>query len=73
MLAMYDASQGAYEAARRRYEMLRKKTETISIDYVHGRTGREQVRAVTAEYLAAEAELARAAERLRESRRWLIG
>ena len=71
MLAMHDASEGAYEAARLRFEALREQAEAVSIDYVQGRTERDHVRSVTAQYLAAESALAQAMERLRMSQELL--
>ena len=65
ILAMYDASQGAYEAALARFEMLRERTEVVSIEYVCGRGKRDEVRAATAQYLAAESALKQAHARLR--------
>ena len=65
MLAMYDASEGAYQAARIRFEALKKQSESVSIDYVQGRIDRDQVRLVMEQYLAAESALSQAAERLR--------
>ncbi len=65
VIAMRDASIGALEAARRRYEALQAQTEQVSINYVYGRAPRASVRSVTERYLAAELALHEAATRVR--------
>ncbi|MEZ4699231.1 MAG: hypothetical protein R2834_02785 [Rhodothermales bacterium] len=65
IIAMRDASIGALEAARRRYETLKTQTEQVSINYIYGRAPRATVRSVTERFLAAETALHEAATRVR--------
>jgi hypothetical protein len=68
IIAMHDASLGALEAARRRYEELKMQTEQVSINYVYGRAPRASVRTVTERFLVAESALNEAAARVRVNR-----
>jgi hypothetical protein len=67
VLALHDASVGAFEAARIRYEILRNQTESISLEYVCGRTDKAQVRSVVERYLTAGAAFQEASRRLQLS------
>lgn len=73
IIAMHDASIGALEAARRRYETLKTQTEQVSINYVYGRAPRAMVRTVTGQFLAAESALQEAADRVRVNQQALDG
>ena len=70
-VATNDAAKRAYEAARLRFETIRKKTLIVSIQYVRGDVERDHVRSVTTQYLAARSALVRATERLRLSQKML--
>lgn len=67
MIAMHDASVGAFEAARVRFEKLRAQTESVSIDYVCGRTEKTHVRSVAEQFLLAESALREASARVQMS------
>ncbi|MFK7847551.1 MAG: hypothetical protein AB8G77_19825 [Rhodothermales bacterium] len=65
LLAMRDASAGAFEAARIKYLRLRKHAESVSLDYVCGNCDAVQVRAVAEQMLEAEFIVSEAARRTR--------
>lgn len=67
MIAMHDASVGAFEAARIRFEKLRAQTESVSIDYVNGRTEKAHVRTVAERFLMAESAMREASARVQMS------
>ncbi len=64
-LAMRDAAAGAFEAARVRYNKLLSQAESISIDYVYGRTDQIRVRTVAEQLLEAEFIVEEAARKTR--------
>ena len=71
VLAMRDASVGALEAARLRYQELKSETEEVSIGYVYGHTERDDVRRVTEAFLTAEQTLKNAMDRVKISQQAL--
>ena len=65
LLAMRDASAGAFEAARVKYFRLLRHMEVASIDYVIGKCDKAQVNALAEHLLVAEFNVSEAARRTR--------
>ncbi len=63
--AMHEASVGAFEAAKSRYEHLRKQTEVVSLAYVRGEAERPDVKRLVEKLLDAEYMLRASEEQVR--------
>ncbi len=63
LIAMRDASAGAFEAARRKYYTIINEVEVLSVGYVQGRAERNEVKAISEQLLEAEFDVQEAARR----------
>ena len=65
LIAMRDASAGAFEAARRKYFSILTEVESLSLAYVEGHVAREEIQAKSEQLVESEAEVKEAARRTR--------